>query len=75
MPHPHNHDEWKQKRNRWNDNIINQSKLKAKTETVQPSATSKPNTLTLSKSLSTALTTKLGVSNYDASRIIEDSLK
>ena len=75
MPHPHNHDEWKQNRNWFNDNRINQRKLKSKNETDQPSATSKPNKLTLSKSLSTALKTKLGVSNADASRIIEDALK
>ena len=71
MPHPHNHYEWKQRLNESNGIRINQRKLKAKNETVQPSATSKPNKLTLSKSL----TTKLGVSNSDASRIIEDALK
>ena len=51
MPHPHNHDRWKQKRNEWNDNIINQRKLKDENETGQPSATSNPNKLTLSKLL------------------------
>ena len=75
MPHPHNHDKWKKKRNEWNDNRINQSKLNSKNETGQPSATSKPNMLTPSKSLSNALTKKLVVSNSDASRIIEDDLK
>ena len=29
MPHLHNHGGWKQNRNAWNDNRINQSKLKA----------------------------------------------
>ena len=48
MPHPHNHDKWKQKLNKWNDKRINQSRLKAKNETAQPSATSKPKKLTLS---------------------------
>ena len=75
MPCPHNRDEWKKKRNEWNDNRINQRKLKAENETGQPSATSKPNKLTLSKSLSTLLTTKLGVSNFDTLRLIEDALK
>ena len=75
MPHPHNHDEWKQKCNKCNNNIINQRKLKAENETVQLYATSDPKKLTLSKSLSTALTRNLGASNADASRIIEDALK
>ena len=70
MPHSHNHDKCKQKRNEWNDNRIKKNKLKDENETGQPSATSDPNNLTLSKSLSTALTTKLVVSNADASRII-----
>ena len=75
MPHPHNHDEWKQKRNKWNDNIINQRKLKSENETGQASATSNPDKLTLSKPLSNALTTKLGISNAGASIILEDALK
>ena len=75
MPHPRNHDKWKQKRNEWNDNRINQRKLKARNKTGQTSATSKQNKLTLSKSLSTALATKLGVSNVYESRIIEYALK
>ena len=69
MPHPHNHELLKQKRNWWNDNRINQRKLKAKNETGEPSATSNPNTL------STALTTKFCVSSAYSSRIIEDTLK
>ena len=75
MPHPHNHDKWKQKRNEWNGNRINQRNLKAKNETGQPYSTSKPNKLTPYKPLSTAITKKLGVSNSDASIIIEYSLK
>ena len=74
MPHPHKYDKWKQNHNKWNDNKINQRKLEAENETGQPSATSKPSKLTLSKSLSHALTKKLGVSNADASKIIEDAL-
>ena len=74
MPHLQNHDNLKQRRNGWNDIGINQRKLKAENETGQPSATSKPSKLTLSKSLSHALTKKLGVSNADASKIIEDAL-
>ena len=69
MPHPHHHNNWKEKRNKWNDNIINQRKLKVENENVQPYATSKPNKLTLFKSLSTALTKKSGISNSDASII------
>ena len=75
MPHPHNHDKWKQKHNEWNDNRINQRKLKSENVTGKPCATSNPNKFTLYKSLSTALKTNLGVSNSDASRIIEDALK
>ena len=75
MPHHHNHHKWKQKHNEWNDNIINQHKLNFENETGQPSATSEPNKLTISNSLSTALTTKLVVSNADASRIIEYAFK
>ena len=70
IPHPHNYNKWKQKRNECDYNRINQRKLQAKNETGQPSATSKPNKLTLYKSLSTALTKKLGVFNANASRII-----
>ena len=51
MPHPHNHYDWKLKRNKWNDNRINQRKIKSKNETGQPSDTSNPKKLTLSKSL------------------------
>ena len=75
MPHPHNHEKCKQKRNEWNDNRINQRKLRAGNETGQTSATSNPNKFTLSKSLSTVLTMKLGVSNAYSSRIIDDYLK
>ena len=70
IPHPHNHDKWKKNRNKWNDNRINERKLKAKNETGQPSTNSKPNKLTLYKSLSIALKKNLGVSNADASIII-----
>ena len=75
LPHPHNHDEWKQKGNKWNYNRINQRNLNAENETGQPSATSKTKKLTLPKALLTVLTTKLCVSNADASIIIEDALK
>ena len=75
MPNPHNRDECKKQRNGCNDNRINKSKMKAKHETGQPSDTSKPKKLTLSKSLPTALTTNFGVSNADTSRLIEDALK
>ncbi len=78
MPDGHNHDEWKKEKDAkvkaWKD------KRRAKTDkdgASKPSdkgTTSQPNKLTLSNRLTTALTTKLGVSDSDAKKLIKEAM-
>lgn len=78
MPHPHDHAKWKEEKN---------EKIKAykaakkerrgqrnKDNSSASANTSAPNKLTLSSNLKSALTTKLGVSDADAARIIQDAI-
>ncbi len=75
MPDGHNHAEWKKQKDvklaEWKEQ---RSGKKDKAD--KPSSTtSQAKKLTLSSKLSTALTTKLGVSSADANKLIEEALK
>ena len=78
MPHPHDHAKWKEEKN---ENIKAYKAAKEerrgqrnKNTSSASANTSAPNKLTLSSNLKSALTTKLGVSDADAARIIQDAI-
>ncbi len=75
MPNRHNHEKWKKEKEAKVAEWKEQHREKKDKGTKPSNTTSQANKLTLSSKLSTALTTKLGVSASDANKLIEDALK
>ncbi len=78
IPERHDHDKWQKKKDehlaKWKSR---HGKVDKDTKGNEEKSTnpSQPNKLSLSKSLTVALTTKLGVSDGDTAKIIEDAMK
>ncbi len=77
FPEGHDHNEWQKKKDerlaKWKSQRGKTNKDNAKKE--EPNNPSQPNKLSLSKSLTATLMTKLGVCDGDAAKIIEDVMK
>ena len=78
MPHPHEHAKWKEEKNEKIKSYKAAKKERRAQRNKDSSSanvnTSAPNKLTLSSNLKSALTTKLGVSDADAAKIIQDAI-
>ena len=75
MPDGHDHVAWKKEKDAKIASWQEEKRSKKDKDNKPLSTTSQPNKLTLSKKLTTALTTKLSVSSADATKLIKEALK